>query len=227
MHMAGEQGVQSAVSIVVLDRQAVVHAGIRFWLARSDPGIKIVGNFFDPSQFKSAYPAVTSAVDVVLCALEYDGHGPDFDTLREICSIGHRVVVYSHHVTDEVILTCLDVGALTYVAKSEHEDHLREAIYAAHSQTPYVSPRMARALLNDRTVGRPHLSKREREVLVAWFQTENKELVGRRLFIEPSTVRTHLQRVRAKYAAVGRPAPTKAALIARAVQDGILSIDDL
>ena len=35
------------------------------------------------------------------------------------------------------------------------------------------------------------------------------------------------QRARAKYAAVGRPAPTKAALIARAVQDGILSIEDL
>src|SRR6478672_2019284 len=169
MQMAGEQGVQSAVSIAILDRQAVVHAGIRFWLAGSDPEIKIVGNFFDPTQFKSAYPAVTSAVDVVLCALEYDGHGPDFDTLREICSLGHRVVVYSHHVTDEVILTCLDVGALTYVAKSEDEDHLREAIYAARSHTPYVSPRMARALLSDRTVGRPHLTKREREVLIAWF----------------------------------------------------------
>jgi DNA-binding NarL/FixJ family response regulator len=227
MGMGDESEDQSAVAIVIVDRQAVVHAGIRFWLAGSDPEIKIVGNFSDPTQFRSVYPTATSAVDVVLCALEYDGHGPDFDMLREICRLGHRVIVYSHHVTDEVILTCLDVGALTYVAKSENENHLREAIYAARSHTPYVGPRMARALLNDRTVGRPHLSKREREVLVAWFQTENKELVGRRLFIEPSTVRTHLQRVRAKYASVGRPAPTKAALIARAVQDGILSIDDL
>jgi DNA-binding NarL/FixJ family response regulator len=224
--MSGETDGESAVSIVVVDRQAVVHAGLRSWLAGSDPEIKIVDHFFDPAEFKSAYPTATSAVDVVLCALEYDGHA-DFGTLSEICRLGHRVIVYSHHVTDEVILTCLDVGALTYVATSEGEDHLCEAIYAARSHTPYVSPRMARALLNDRTVGRPHLSKREREVLVAWFQTENKELVGRRLFIEPSTVRTHLQRVRAKYAAVGRPAHTKAALIARAVQDGILSIDDL
>ena len=51
----------------------------------------------------------------------------------------------------------------------------------------------------------------------------NKELVGERLFIGPTTVRTHLQRVRAKYAAVGWPAPTKSALLARAVEDGILS----
>jgi hypothetical protein len=58
-------------------------------------------------------------------------------------------------------------------------------------------------------------------------QTENKEVVGRRLFIEPTTVCTHLQRVRAKYAAAGKPARTKAALVARAIQDGILSIDEL
>jgi DNA-binding CsgD family transcriptional regulator len=64
-------------------------------------------------------------------------------------------------------------------------------------------------------------------VLIAWFQTENKNAVAKKLFIEPSTVATHLQRVRAKYASVGRPAPTKAALVARAIQDGILCVDDL
>jgi len=68
---------------------------------------------------------------------------------------------------------------------------------------------------------------REREVLVAWFQTESKELVGQRLYISPATVRTHLQRIRIKYAAAGRPATTKAALVARAIQDGMISVDDL
>ncbi len=61
----------------------------------------------------------------------------------------------------------------------------------------------------------------------AWFQTESKELVGKRLIIAPSTVRTHLQRARAKYASVGRSAPTKSALLARAIEDGILSLSDL
>lgn len=56
---------------------------------------------------------------------------------------------------------------------------------------------------------------------------ESNDLVAGRLNIAPATVRTHLQRVRVKYAAAGRPAPTKAALVARAVQDGIISIDDL
>jgi hypothetical protein len=33
--------------------------------------------------------------------------------------------------------------------------------------------------------------------------------------------------VRAKYAAVGRAATTKAALVAREIQDGIIDVDDL
>ena len=225
MSISGEN--QSAISVVVVDGQDVVHAGIEAWLTGSQPPIKIVGNFSDPDNFISAYPSATPDVDVVLFALQYEGHGPQFDALQKICVGGHRVIVHSYLATDEVILTSLDAGALTYVTKSEGGKHLSAAIGAARSNTPYVAPHMANALLNDKRMGRPHLSEREKEVLVAWFQTENKELVGKRLFIEPSTVRSHLQRVRAKYAAVGRPAPTKAALVARAIQDGILSVDDL
>lgn len=217
---------EPAVAIVVIDQEAVVHAGIEHWLVGSIPPT-IIGYFTHPADFLVAYPKADPTVDVVLMALRYDDRAPDFDSLKAICSGGHRVIVYSHLETDEVILTCLDHGALTFVAKSERGSHLRDAICAARSTTPYVAPRMAAALLHDRAGGRPHLTEREREVLIAWFQTENKDVVGRRLFIEPSTVRTHLQRVRAKYAAIGRPAPTKAALVARAIQDGILSVDDL
>jgi DNA-binding NarL/FixJ family response regulator len=222
---AGED--QSDISIVIIDRQDVVHAGLEAWLTGSQPPIKIVGDYSDPSDFICRYPEASPGLDVVLFALQYEGHGPQFSALRQLCAGGHRVVVYSHLSTDEVILTSLDAGAVAYVAKSESGDYLRAAIHAARSDTPYVPPRMAKALLNGKRAGRPHLTEREKEVLVAWFQTENKECVGKRLFIEPSTVRTHLQRVRAKYAAVGRPALTKAALVARAIQDGYLSIDDL
>jgi DNA-binding NarL/FixJ family response regulator len=214
-------------SIVIIDGQDVVHAGIEAWLLGAHPPVKIVDNFSRPADFMAVYPAATQAVDVVVFELQYEGHRPEFAALRELCRAGHRVVVYSHLVADEVILTSLDAGAASYVAKSEGGEHLREAIYQARRDERYVPPRMARALLNDKTIGRPHLSEREREVLLTWFQTENKELVAKRLFIEPSTVRTHLQRIRAKYAAGGRPAPTKAALVARAIQDGILSADDL
>jgi DNA-binding CsgD family transcriptional regulator len=74
---------------------------------------------------------------------------------------------------------------------------------------------------------RPVLSAREKEVLIAWLATDSKTAVGRALFITTATVRTHIQRIREKYDAVGRPAPTKAALTVRAIQDGLITVDAL
>jgi DNA-binding NarL/FixJ family response regulator len=222
-----QTGDQSSTSVAIVDGQDVVHAGIESWVTGSHPRIKIVGHFTSPAEFVAVHPTKDKAVDVVLFALSYQDRGPEFGALRRICDAGHRVIVYSYLVTDQIILSSLDAGAVSYVAKHESGHDLAEAIYAARTDTPYVAPRMAQALLSDKRAGSPQLSQREQQVLIAWFQTENKHAVAKRLFIEPSTVATHLQRVRAKYAAVGRPAPTKAALVARAIQDGILSINDL
>lgn len=217
----------STVRAAIIDDHDVVHAGVQAWCAEADPPIHFVGNYLMPEDFIGSYPMATPEIDVVVFDLQIDGNKPSFDTLRDLCGAGHRVVVYSHITADEIILNCLDLGATTYLVKWEGRTHLIEAIHSAASATPYVGPRMARALLNDDDARRPNLSVREKEVLVAWFQTESKELVGKRLYIAPSTVRTHLQRARAKYAGVGRAAPTKSALLARAIEDGILSLSDL
>lgn len=73
----------------------------------------------------------------------------------------------------------------------------------------------------------PRLSHREVEVLLAWLACDSKERAAERLYLSPCTLNTYLTRVRAKYAEVGRPAPTKAALVARALQDGLVAIEDL
>ena len=217
----------SIVTVAVIDDHDVVHAGIEAWCSKADPPIKLVGNFLHPKEFLKQFPDVPNQVDVVLLDLQIEGNRPDFETLRKLCQAGQRTIVYSHLTADEIILTSLELGAVTYLVKSEGKLHLIEAIQTAGAGIPYTGPRMAKALANDRTSGRIKLSEREKEVLRAWFQTESKELVGKRLFIAPTTVRTHLQRARAKYAAVGRPAPTKSALLARAVEDGILSLNEL
>ena len=218
---------QQELTIAVIDDHDVIHSGIRSWCAASDPAMVVTDCFFDSESFLAAHPAPSELVQVAIVDLELTGRKPDFEALERITQAGHRVVVYSHLEQNEVILQCLELGAVTYLVKSEGKRHLIEAIRAASTNLPYVGPRMAGALHNDSAIGRPALGAREKEVLVAWFQTESKELVGSRLFISPATVRTHLQRIRVKYAAVGRPAPTKAALVARAIQDGMISVDEL
>lgn len=71
----------------------------------------------------------------------------------------------------------------------------------------------------------PGLTKREIEVLTEWLGAESKQQAAEVLFISAATVSTHLARIRAKYASVGREAPTKTHLFARALQDGYTSLD--
>ena len=73
---------------------------------------------------------------------------------------------------------------------------------------------------------RPNLSAREIQVLMTWLRLGSKDAAARELFISPATVSTHIVRIRTKYSAVGRPATTKSALFARAVQDGHTTLDE-
>jgi hypothetical protein len=47
--------------------------------------------------------------------------------------------------------------------------------------------------------------------------------VARRLGMERETFKTHLRRIRDKYDAVGRPAPTRRDLYVRALEDGLIA----
>ena len=72
----------------------------------------------------------------------------------------------------------------------------------------------------------PRLTARQREIILAWLMLGTKERVAKELFVTPSTVKTHLQRIRKSYVDAGRPAGTKFELFIRAVQDGLIDIDD-
>jgi len=74
---------------------------------------------------------------------------------------------------------------------------------------------------------RPKLGMRERETLRAWLRFDSKQRVAQELFVSANTVKKHVERIRAKYAAVGRPANTKTALLIRAIEDGLIRLDDL
>lgn len=74
---------------------------------------------------------------------------------------------------------------------------------------------------------RPQLSQRELEVLRCWLLSESKSEASAKLHLAQGTIKSHLHRIRGKYEAVGRTANTKASLVARALQDGIVRLDDL
>jgi transposase len=62
----------------------------------------------------------------------------------------------------------------------------------------------------------------ERQALLLWFQGMSKASVSRRMGVRQNTVRQYIDRARLKYTRLDRPAPTKDALLARAIEDGLL-----
>jgi DNA-binding NarL/FixJ family response regulator len=215
-------------AVAVIDKHEAIHTAVQSWCAQARPQIRFVRGYFSTEHFLAEHPSCSaSPVGVVICDIHTASGRADFTDVDGLVEVGYRVIVYTHTETDEVVMASVERGAVTCLVKSEGKEHLIEAIQAAHTDTPYIGPRLARAMLNDRTIRRPKLAPREKDVLIAWCRTDSKHEAARQLSIAPTTVQTILQRVRAKYAAIGRPATTKAALVARAIQDGIIGIDDL
>ncbi|NKI40409.1 response regulator [Streptomyces physcomitrii] len=212
------------LSAVIVDDHPAVRAGVAQWLSTGSPPITVAASGED---VRVAWTGEGATADVVILDLHLGGPAPALSELRRLAEAGRRVVVYSMRADDEIALQCLELGALSYLTKAEGAEHLLEAAAAAASGRAYTPPSLAGALAGDRSTDRPVLSARETEVLIEWFQSESKDFVSRRLGISPSTVNTHLEHIRIKYAMSGREAPTKAALLARAIQDGLIGVDDL
>ncbi|GAA1841565.1 hypothetical protein GCM10009836_21190 [Pseudonocardia ailaonensis] len=211
----------NAPSVVIVDDHPAILDGVRAWCAAA--GIEVL----------DAGPRVGVAVTgpgagagVVVFDLQLEG-APAYRDLTLLTDAGRRVVVYSQHADSDTALRCLELGAATYLTKAEGPEHLIPAVLAVVEDRPYTPPVLSGAMAADHRPDRPVLSEREREVLLAWFESDSKQLVAQRFHLSVKTVDTYIARVRIKYADAGRPATTKAALVARALQDGLIDLAGL
>ena len=115
-----------------------------------------------------------------------------------------------------------DPAVILLVIGDEEGDHLVGSVLAVAKDRPYLTREQAWAMLADGRSARPVLSAQERRALLLWFQGMSKASVARRMSITENTVRQYVNRARMKYATAGRPAPSKDALLARAIEDGII-----
>jgi DNA-binding NarL/FixJ family response regulator len=215
------------VPLVVIDDQPVVHTGVRSWVAEASLLTGAVHAYHSIPEFLEKHQRQSTATEVIIYDPENGEQRPDYVGLQQLCKLEHRVVAYSRIASAEIILNCLDAGAANYIVKSEAPQHLIQAITAAQRGTESRGPLAASAVHAAQQFGRPELTAQERRVLIEWLLTDNKDSVSKKLHIAPSTVRTHLQRIRRRYSEIDRAAPSKAALFARAIQDGLIGIHDV
>jgi len=224
--MGGDPMEPRPVGVAVIDDHQVVIDGVRAWAA-ADPTqrVRIVLTGGTPDDLLPRPPDV----DVVLLDLELNGVLV-LDRVAALSDAGHRVVVFSAHGGPSVVSAALESGACAYLTKDEAREHCIDTLVAVATDRPYVTRSLAGGMLAD-----PRLSGREREALLLWFQGMDMAAVARRMTktdgsgeaITKDTVKQYIDRARVKYARAGRSVASRFALLARAIEDGLIRPEDV
>ncbi|HEV7743207.1 MAG TPA: response regulator transcription factor [Pseudolysinimonas sp.] len=211
-----------AVTVLVVDDQSIVRAGLRTMLD-AEPDITVVG------EARNGREAIAEAArhrpDVVLM----DVRMPELDGVqatRAILDAGTAgaVLIITTFDDEEYLLGSVRAGASGFVLKDAGPDLLAAAVRAATRGDSLIDPAMTRALLQHRlsTAAGPgsagtsdepgdalaaviaSLSGREREVLAALARGLSNAEVAAELFVSDATVKTHISNVLLKTGARSR-----------------------
>ena len=209
------------IRVGVVDDDAMLREGMGAWFA-SMPDLRIVASAGSLAELLAEPPAL----DVVLLDLNLRDFSNPAANVRDLVSRGYRVLIVSSIPDAEHVIATITAGASGYVTKNRDLVALAEAIREVARGEFALSPELAFVLSRDHRGERISLTAREREVLSLYASGMTLDAVARRLGIAPGTARTHLGRVKQKYADVGRPAYTKLDLADRYREDR-LDLDGL
>ena len=197
------------VSVVVVDDDAMVRAGLRMVLA-ADPEIEIVGEASDGRE--GVRQARRLEPDVVLIDLQM----PVMDGVAataELCRLPSppAVLVLTTFHVDEYVVGALRAGATGYLLKDTDPHELARAVHTAAAGDTLLSPAVTQTVLDrlrepDGVVERREearrrldaLTERELEVAVAVGHAHSNAEIARSMHMSEATVKTHVSRALAK-----------------------------
>ncbi|HEY4347561.1 MAG TPA: response regulator transcription factor [Gaiellaceae bacterium] len=196
-----------SVTVLIADDQEFVRAGFRTILG-AQPGIEVVGEARDGLEAIAA--AAELRPDVVLMDIrmpELDG----IEATRRIVSDHHepptRVLILTTFDLDEYVYDALRAGASGFLLKDVPPDQLAAGVRMIQNGEALLAPSITRRLIEEFTRPRPtaaplpgvdELSPREIEVFHLLARGLSNREIGDRLFVEETTIKTHVARILAK-----------------------------
>ena len=161
--------------------------------------------------------------DVVVLDLSLADGSKPADNVSRLIAAGAKVLVFSIADKSSLVTDALRAGAAALIRKSQSMAELAEAIELVASNVEVNNTETSAVIDSDADFKlRAGLSAKEREVLSLYASGFTMRQVASQLQIKESTVKEHIDRVRGKYSSVGRPAPDKANLVLRAIEDGLI-----
>jgi DNA-binding NarL/FixJ family response regulator len=218
-------------TVLLADDQSLIRTAVRA-LIESSPDLTVVGEATNGQE--ALEQARLLRPDVVLMDIRMpimDG----IEATKQICNDPDlseiRVLILTTFEEDEYIVEALRAGASGFIGKGTEPTALIQAIATVHGGESLLSP-VATPLLVDRYVraappkartrttpvaGLDELTDREREVLFLVAAGLSNSEIAQRLFISPSTAKTHVNRIMTKLYAHDR-----AQLVIAAYQSGLV-----
>ncbi|WP_235736591.1 response regulator [Nocardioides alcanivorans] len=140
--------------------------------------------------------------------------------VRELIRSGMRVLVLSAMGSPTQVRAMLAAGVTGVLGKRDSEEDIVGALWAVLANGVWRTPELE-AVISPRQE-RPELSEQESRALALYAAGHTLDAVASQLGVRRGTAKKYISRVKAKYAAVGRPARTKVELNRVARQDGLL-----
>lgn len=110
-----------------------------------------------------------------------------------------RVLLLSAHTESAIVFHGLEQGAAGFLSKDADRGEIVQAVLDCAAGRPVLPPELAAGLVGEiqlrRTAAAPVLSGREREVLAGLAAGKSVPVIAGELFLAPSTIRTHVQRL--------------------------------
>lgn len=186
------------IRILLADDHVLVREGVRM-LIESQPDMEVVAEASEGGE--AVRKSIELRPDVVLMDISMPGtNGLEATRLIRQASSGIHILVLTMHGTDDYFFRLLDAGAAGYVLKESASTDLLSAIRAVYRGGVFLSPNVARRLLDDyqRRVGegekRPgydSLTEREKEILKMIGEGLTNQEIAQQLCLSINTVQTH------------------------------------
>jgi DNA-binding NarL/FixJ family response regulator len=207
--------VSERITCVIADDHPAMLTAIADTLERS--GVEIVGRASDGQealvQIEAQRPRV-AIVDVRMPRLS----GIEVATKSAVVAPNTSIIFYTAYGDRALLSEALDVGARGFVLKEAPLPDLVRAVERVAAGDAYVDPVLAGILVSAQSEKIPALTQREREVLRLLADGLSNEEIGKRLFISPETVRTHVRKAMAKL-----EADTRTQAVAIALRQSLIS----
>lgn len=209
------------IKVGVVDNHVAIAHGVAMML-RTQDDMRVLASATSPRSLTES----PHSFDVILLDLSLGDGSTVEDNITVLQYATNKVIAFTSGEQPHLIRQASRSGGSAVVRKSAPPELLFHTIRALHGGSEVLDAEWAAALEADRSFVNTLLTPRETEVLTLYAGGESAKRVATMLHIAEDTVVDHVRSIRAKYAQQDRPVKTKIDLFRRAVQDGILPLDD-